>query len=61
MVCKRPLVVKRGSNAPSLKGYKMTFDERVFKAAQRIVDNPWFLGCFMGCFFGYIIYSGVGL
>lgn len=39
----------------------MTIDEKIFKAAQRIVDNPYLLGAFMGCFFGYIIYSGVGL
>ena len=43
----------------NFKENKMTFDERVFKAAQRIIDNPWFLGCFMGCFFGYIIYRGI--
>ena len=43
----------------NFKENKMTFDERVFKAAQRIVDNPYFMGCFMGCFFGYIIYKGV--
>ena len=43
----------------NFKENKMTFDERVFKAAQRIIDNPWVLGCFMGCFFGYIIYRGI--
>ena len=43
----------------NFKENKMTFDERVFKAAQRIIDNPWFLGCFMAFVFAYIIYRGI--
>ena len=38
--------------------YKMLQD-KIFKAAQRIIDNPWFLGCFMGATFAYIIYRGI--
>ena len=32
--------------------------DKIFKAAQRIIDNPWFLGCFMAFVFAYLIYRG---
>ena len=37
----------------------MTLDERIFKVAQKIVENPYFMGAFMGFFFAYIIYRGI--
>ena len=43
----------------NFKENKMTFDERVFKAAQKIVNSSWFLGCFMGATFAYLIYRGI--
>lgn len=37
----------------------MTLDERIFKVAQKIVENPYLLGAFMAFVFSYLIVKGL--